>query len=1110
MNRLMMLKLAPPLFTPTFLYTHSQPKLIVFEPSLYRNRQLNFILPFTLQNLWQMMQLKYKGHRKWAKSIDKYVRRLLKQFTFYPVVHRINSVFIINQPIFTHIAYLKQLSQPITRHGFNQFVKQADDIIKSNFGKVEVDYLTAKQQLADFIRYQNETFIIQEYHYAIPTPPVKPTYKENPLIIPEDYVAQGKRLMKIVKQVFNHWQTTQHYTRDDIIGWLIFSGIVFGGINSQPLLSAWLDTLLKGDGMAFDNERLLINVRYANERYGNEMVGEQLFNTQQVIVDLVSQCWLYCYHQSKLTQILSQDIEGYLLNALQPFIDNLGYRNITLNWLLKNASYFWTMLPQVNINQALVGVMQGKHKTTGLIADDFIRFLQANHSIDTTTSNYDLLALAKLVIVSEAATPNPTLRVIKAQVRRFDLIERIKKLFSIILDKKYTVPLDPVSKAKINKAEYLIGRVRALQSTFSLINEQILIGWVVALLQAKTANYDSILHYLGIIGYEWLYFTNAQAIEIWTDEDFTELYDEILEYKAHTLGNADIAYVARRLQALHNYALKAGWITVKVVIEQAKSKLKVRAQLLSPHTYIALLEQIHTHVTDLDRDMLKLLFILAYRLGMRKKELLGLTFGDLEALYSDEPSLVIRPNLHRSTKTEGSIRRIPFFGLLTQSEITFATNYLRSQHGGKASRLVFSFSDSQIALPTHFPLQFFRQLLADIGADDSITFHAFRHCTLTNLALVLNADTALASRLTGYQEQEISQIRHVLLGVETYAQDRWYALASLMGHLTPERSFEYYNHLATLMATYTITNAHYAKYVTFDSFSNITGFTKVRLKENGYQIDKDTFELANLRPLLLRLSLQKPKPVTASFDIDQPIDFASIGKRQLSDNLLDRYSVQQVLDFLRYLDDGINFEKAYIDANIEPNDAQIIHDKAQYVANLTTQKGKSKFTKVGKLSPLHVQKSDEQKRQRLLLSQLKQLLSGDKQKFDEFLQLGLDRLSTEQSALALSIDELQQFIPIAKFLCPDHDKHWLIRFDIANTDVEKILTDNNFAPTKKLLTPMQPKTDKQPTRQRRKTKACDIGIIYQQPSKHSKQAKFSSVLRFVVHYTFLMTNNATA
>lgn len=660
-----MLDLTPPLFTPIFLYTRSQPTLMAFEPMYHHNIRLYFVLPFTLQALWQTLQFKYKGHRKQAKSIDKYIRRLLKQVTFNPVTHRIDKVFIANQPIFTHIAYLKKLSQPLTRHGFNQFIEQANDMIKANFGKVETDYLTAKQQLADFVRYQNETFIIQEYHYAIPTPPVKPTYKENPLIIPEDYVAQGKRLVKIVKQVVNHWQTTQHYSHDDIIGWLLFSGIVFGGINNQPLLSAWLDTLLKGDGIAFDNERLLINVRYAHERYGNEMVGEQLFNTQQVIVDLVSQCWLYRYRQSKFTQILSQDIEGYLLNALQPFIDNLGYRNITLNWLLKNASYFWTMLPQVNINQALVGVMQGKHKTTGLINGDFIRFLQAHHAIDTATPNYDLVALAKLSIVSETATPNPTLRVIKAQVRRFDLIERIKKLFSTILDKKYTVPLDPVSKAKIGKAEYLIGRVRALQSTFSSINEQILIGWVVALLQAKTANYDSILHYLGIIGYEWLYFTNAQAIEIWTDEDFTELYDEILEYKAHMLGNADIAYVARRLQALHDYALKAGWITVKVMIEQAKSKLKVRAQLLSPHTYTALLEQIQTHVTGLDRDMLKLLFILAYRLGMRKKELLGLTFGDLEALYSDEPSLVIRPNLHRSTKTEGSIRRIPLFGLLT-------------------------------------------------------------------------------------------------------------------------------------------------------------------------------------------------------------------------------------------------------------------------------------------------------------------------------------------------------------------------------------------------------------------------------------------------------------
>ena len=36
---------------------------------------------------------------------------------------------------------------------------------------------------------------------------------------------------------------------------------------------------------------------------------------------------------------------------------------------------------------------------------------------------------------------------------------------------------------------------------------------------------------------------------------------------------------------------------------------------------------------------------------------------------------------------------------------------------------------------------------------------------------------------------------------------RWYALVDMMGHLSPERRFEYYNYVAALMATYALSKA---------------------------------------------------------------------------------------------------------------------------------------------------------------------------------------------------------------------------------------------------------------------------------------------------------------
>jgi hypothetical protein len=67
-----------------------------------------------------------------------------------------------------------------------------------------------------------------------------------------------------------------------------------------------------------------------------------------------------------------------LLTGLTPITNQLGLKKITLNWLLKNACYHWEMLDGVDIDQALVGVMQGRHRTTGLIKADFENLLSAN------------------------------------------------------------------------------------------------------------------------------------------------------------------------------------------------------------------------------------------------------------------------------------------------------------------------------------------------------------------------------------------------------------------------------------------------------------------------------------------------------------------------------------------------------------------------------------------------------------------------------------------------------------------------------------------------------------------------------------------------------------
>ena len=59
------------------------------------------------------------------------------------------------------------------------------------------------------------------------------------------------------------------------------------------------------------------------------------------------------------------------------------------------------MLDGVDIDQALVGVMQVRHRTTGLIKADFENLLSANTASKKLDANYDLMILAKLDIQSK-------------------------------------------------------------------------------------------------------------------------------------------------------------------------------------------------------------------------------------------------------------------------------------------------------------------------------------------------------------------------------------------------------------------------------------------------------------------------------------------------------------------------------------------------------------------------------------------------------------------------------------------------------------------------------------------------------------------------------------
>ncbi|MGP4974421.1 tyrosine-type recombinase/integrase [Psychrobacter alimentarius] len=1068
---------------------------VIDDSNPARKRELQLLAD--LQTQWELLLKKYHGNVRFTQSFNKYYGQVLwpDNRTFLAISSPVSFADKLWLPQSQVIGQFQRdftnKLKPLSGEGFDKFQAIVQDKISQAY-KTNKTLKQAWQTVSQFIDYQNQRYMLAEHYYPkiIAPQPIK----FNPLIINNDWVKNGKSLVKIIRAVEHDWEQTTDYSQEQILGWLIFSGIVYGGINEVQMLQGWLTSLLAKEYQPFIKERIVVSPRFVQRRFGNEREegSDKLYNTKQIIVDVVSQCWLMRYHknssQAEIKHIiakLSEDkIKRYLTVALSDVIKPLGIKPLPFSRFLYYASYHWEILDGADIDHASVGVLRGMHNTTGLSTQDFDRFL--NQKYQYKEEPYDLEHILTLSIsknsIMQKETPNSSTK--KIEVRKSDLIMNLTKDFKMDEKRK---------KKKSNSTPYtLIERVEKRYEQYDDLSEKILLDWVLSLLdrkESKSLSNESILKYIKTIGYEWLYFTTAQPLDIWSEEEFEELYEDILEYKAVVRNNTDIGYSANLFKSMHNFA-KSKYNLPSVNFQHSKNGRRVRAELISPQAYQAIIKQILGSVDILEREMFALLFILVYRTGMRKKELLGLKYNDIEGLKTAIPSVVIRPNSYRSTKTQSSIRRIAIFALLKPDELRFFINFVQSNIGSNPNKFIFTLSSDYRPIDDHVPLQLLKRVLKDISADDSTaehTFHGFRHTAVSNLSLALLGHPDLIEALTDYDESDVLRIKKGLLGEHIDAQDRWYALSGIMGHLSPERSFEYYNHFATLMATYALSVADIR--LPEQTLCNITEFPPRRIKDNADITANDIVRIPSMRTLLFK-SIIKGKRKSPQFMIANcDKQFLLSTNSSATDELFGRYGLNRVQLLLQTYDKEVSLSKAAQLANISIHDANILIERASEVADITTKRNQPRFVKRTDsesiaLSPLNIQYQSDLRLLSLLLSNAYRLREKSGTDWAWFIEICSQKISNSKAYIPFGKGdekELQRFIDIGKKLLPL--KHWLISSNEA-------LLMKNMSPT-----------DYQDIKRQSKNsiEAIHIGIASRDPRDQTNKWQYSPLLRFFVH-----------
>ncbi|AMN67196.1 site-specific integrase [Psychrobacter sp. P11G5] len=995
----------------------------------------------------------------------------------------------------TYTDYLEQLAlmtYPLDEQYFEGFLKQAHKLIHQVCSKIYTSmaqFRYAWEVLSKFVSYYNTFYMQSEYHYPLPSEPV--LVKESPLSIDENWVKNGKLFNKITKAVMADWAAASKDQNQSLVS-LVFSLIAFGGINDKELLAALVNTLLDQPVLtAFNDHHVIVSVRYPTKNYGNERVEStnvkksSLYITQQVSLDVISQCWLYrCRKFNEPYQFrTSTDIERLIRNHLSEVLQVSKNKVPSLPWLLSYASYHWEMMPNVFVDQALIGVAQGKRKTTGLLTDDFSTLINKEYK----TNKPSLSVEAPLSKVSKNTVRYAEL----AEVRKIDIVKRIYKE----LDNHYSTRKQ---KERIKDNEYDIN-----YSLTNMLNEErdiaenILIKFVLSRSNATPRpKKETIQGYLSSVAYEWLYFLSGQPLNTYSSEDFEECYEEILEHKSVYRNNKDTQYSAKLLQRLHDIGVKY-YHFPKVSIKEAQTQRVVRSEWISPLAYQAILLNIPKLVDSLEVDMYKLLFVLAYRTGMRKKELLGLRYADIEGFTLGEPSLVIRPNIYRSTKTQGSIRRVAAFSLLSDEELNFFNQYVQLNELHKTD-YIFSPSYDKYPIDDTEPLAVLRRILCLFEAKD-YTFHAFRHTAITNLSLILNADDQLVKTLTGYSDQHIAKIKTGLLGVNHDAQDKWYAISGIAGHVSPNRSFEYYIHSAMLMTTYAIANTEMQ--LDYVIFKNITDISKDRLKSNSIPIIDNKISISDTRKLTKKLTLNQSRdiPVNLTIDIANQFKESEVFTANVADDRVHRYGINQLIKFLQLLEESGDVRLSANHSFIKLEDAQVFAERAEKIAQITTNQGKYRFIETTNQRQPKSMKSREN--YELLPIILKSVwILRDQQHTDYlwFLQIVRQKITINNAYLSFPVKDIDEFLRFAQIslrLLPAQS--WMIA---GNKDIKATLNDTYRTTDKK---PEASKAIFKPYN----SSTIRFGICIADDQISNGKA-FSGLLRFLVHLFMIVDDEA--
>ena len=844
-------------------------------------------------------------------------------------------------------AYLQQY-QPIDSTDITEHYHAIDAQLSNTFTTFN-NYRVARQGFLDAVRAYNKA-----NHFALDEPVVPIVAERDKLTISYDWFVEGSKVSETWQVMQLTWQRKLKFSANDYVSYFLYSSIMFGGLNDVEALKAlyqwlfserklYLVNLKKQSGphqkLDADSILLVIPLEILDDKYGCRIDGNDDALTRYVsyVPDDLSLMFLYALGDTDINKRKIQQFETIIKGLNNTFeLTCRDPKKIHLSHLIKYANFHWRQWPGSAIDGAGSLVMQGQLKSTSLPTEQLL-----NYNQEVIQSTQPAITWQKLFVHSTSS--NDTSRPSKSYPA---FSKNIIQLIQEGLKGTRASAKDTINNVK---------------NDFPQPNAIRLLGWVLSLLEGNQTNLNSVSKYVGCIGREWLMLTMDEDLEGWGTNDYEEIYEQIILSKVKDARKKDIlqkdpiddrddielddddikngkdndlvdpvpnlvqvldesndsknegqqstsldelkntqSYTYGRLRTFHQYQMEY-FDAPDVVFAWGENKQVVKASMVSPRVYNAMHSALQVSELNSSQKLLcQTILILAYRTGMRINEIAGIKLKNIKDL--SDISVVLTPNPYLRLKSSSAKRRVLLAALLKKDELEVVTSFIAQQQRMGVSYL-FSQGVSKQPLPTYFFSNLMRVLWDGVLGQDNhnYTFHSFRHTAISQLALAIN-DSALAEVMTDYTQQECQNIADSLAGYHQN-QGAWFGLASFVGHLTCDTTFEHYIHTAHLLAGSQLSNAKIE--IPFTVLHNITGIDYQTVNyhdKTTYDKSTKTVALKKLRPYFAKKLKAHHNPLFTAPDVSTKLIQRSAEGEGMQHSVFIDARYDAVISFLREID----------------------------------------------------------------------------------------------------------------------------------------------------------------------------------------------------------------